>query len=153
GGKFHAHAVLLNEDAFRELGCDPFRVIDGGFQFHSTPAEAMAMDGWRSGALPRAEIHPADPAPDVLNLPADRLAELIDHIERADEKPVVIADRPARVLAVLRGCFALFPPCVRRRAEFDTLSTGASLAQIRYPVVGAFSGDNLKTWSFRRYHR
>src|SRR5207248_3836118 len=46
-----------------------------------------------------------------------------------------------------------FPPCARRKAEFDTLSTGASLAQIRYPFVGAFSADNLKTWSFRRYHR
>jgi hypothetical protein len=153
GGKFHAHAVLLGDEAFREVGCDPFRVIDGGFSFHSTPAEAMAADGWRSGNLPQVEIRPAEPATGTAPLPEDRLVELIDHVERADDRAVVIADRPDRVLALLRGWFAAFPPCARRKAEFDTLSTGSSLAQIRYPFVGAFSTDNLKTWAFRRYHR
>src|SRR5262249_4459190 len=41
GGKFPAHAVLLNEDAFRVLGCDPFRVTHGRVRFRSSPAQAL----------------------------------------------------------------------------------------------------------------
>ena len=153
GGKFHAHAVLLTEDAFRALGSDPFRVIDGGFAFHSTPAEGMALENWRSGQLPVCEIRPATPAADCVRLPPERLIELLDHLDRADEKPVVVADNPERVLALLRGCFAALHPGARRKFEFDTLSTGAARAQIRYTVVGSYSADNLKTWAFRRYHK
>jgi hypothetical protein len=153
GGKFHAHAVLLSEEAFRALGSDPFRVIDGGFAFHSTPAEGMALENWRSGNLPPCEIRPANQSTDCVAVTQERLVELLDHLERADDKPVVVADKPERVLAFLRGCFAAFHSAARRKFEFDTLSTGAALAQIRYSVVGSFSADNLKTWSFRRYHK
>lgn len=153
GGKFHAHALILSDDAFRRLGCHPFRVIDGGFRFHSHPDEAAVGEEWRSGNLPMAEIRPAEPAADSVPLPPERLAELLHHVERDDERPVAITDRPERVLAVLRECFRTFPPCVRQRLEFDTLSTGAFLGHVKYAVVGAYSPESLKTWVFRRYHR
>lgn len=153
GGKFHAHAVLVKEDAFRSLGSNPFRIIDGGFAFHEAPADAMKAGNWRSGSLPTVELAPGEPAADRIALPAERLVELLEHLERTDEKPLVIADRPERMLAALRTCFAELPPSARRKLEFDTLSTGAALAQIRYAAAGAYSATHLKMWSFRRYHQ
>ena len=152
GGKFHAHAVLLSEEAFAALGHDPFAIIDGGFWFHDSPADATAADGWRSGELPPAEIHPAARAGGC-GWPADRLRDLQHHVECGDDKPVVVPAHPDAVLALLRGWFAAFPPATRRRAEFDTLSSGGALAQVRYTVAGAFSADALRGWAFRRYYR
>lgn len=153
GGKFHAHAVLLAEDAFRAVGFNPFRVIDSGFRFHDAPADALTGENWRSGQLPAVELR-ADPTPpETLSVTADLRAELFHHIGQPDDRPIVVADRPDQVLALLREWFAILPPSVRKRVAFDTLSTGASLQETPYAVVGAYSPELLKTWSFRRYHR
>jgi hypothetical protein len=150
GGKFHAHAVLLPDESFRQLGYDPFRVIDGGFTFHNHPDDAG--DLWRTGDLGPAEIRPCEPSADVADLPPKLVAELLAHVERGDDKPVVVAEKPARVLAVLRGLFRAFPPAARARLFFDTLSTGAA-SEARPAVVGAWSPDLLRLWPSRKYHR
>ncbi|MBX9628745.1 MAG: hypothetical protein K2X82_33435 [Gemmataceae bacterium] len=151
GGKFHAHAVLLSNAAFKQLGYDPFRVIDGGFPFHSCPDDAG--DVWKTGELGPAEVRPGEPSADVLDLPAERVRELLAHVGRDDDKPVVVPDKPAKVLAVLRGLFRAAPPSLRVRLSFDTLSGGTALAQVRYAVAGAYSAEVLRLWSFRKYHR
>lgn len=154
GGKFHAHVVVLSDAAFRQLGCNPFRLIDGGFAFHSHPNEAMDEAGrWKSGTLDPVTITPAELGDQTADLPAEQLVLLLNHAERTDMNPVVVAEPPERLLALLRECFRVFPPAARRRLEFDTLSTGAFLAQVKYVVVGAFSVPMLKMWSFRRYHK
>ena len=150
GGKFHAHAVLLPDEAFRALGCDPFRVIDGGFRFHARPEDAG--DHWKTGELPPADICLGERPGDVIGLPAKLVGELLAHVERGDDKPVVVADRPAEVLKLVRGLVRAFPPAARARLTFDTLSTGAP-SEVRPVVVGAFSPDVLRLWSSRKYHR
>src|SRR5262249_61806051 len=95
---------------------------------------------------------PARPSSDTVSVPAARLGELVSHIESGDDKPVVIADRPGQVLAVLRGWFATLPPCLRRKATFDTLAGGGLSGQAKYSPLGADSADYLKTWPSRRYH-
>lgn len=150
GGKFHAHAVLLTEETFRELGCDPFRVIDGGFAFHSHPDDAG--DLWKTGDPGPAELAPVEPSGEVCELPAKLVSELLAHAERGDDKPVVLAEKPARVLAVLRGLFRAFPPAARAKLTFDTLSPGAA-GETRPVVVGAYSPDVLRLWSSKKYHR
>ncbi len=153
GGKFHAHAVLLSRDVFESLGCDPFRIIDGGFPFHSSPAEAQADEAWKTGQLPLAVLPVAPVTPPTHESPGLHFTQWIEHVERNDEKPLVVAESPERVLALLRNSFGALPPCLRATCSFDTLSTGASLGQLRYALVGAFSPDNLRTWASRRYHR
>ncbi|MBX9581926.1 MAG: hypothetical protein K2X87_16600, partial [Gemmataceae bacterium] len=150
GGKFHAHAVLLTDEAFRQLGCDPFRVIDGGFTFHGHPDDAG--DLWKTGDLGLAEIAPGEPSGDEVELPPKLVAELLAHVERGDDKPVVVAEKPARVRAVLRGLFRAFPPSARAKLFFDTLSSGAA-SEARPAVVGAYSADPLRLWPSRKFHR
>lgn len=150
GGKFHAHAVLLPDEAFRDLGCDPFRVIDGGFRFHARPDDAG--DLWQTGDLPPADLGPGDRFGDGAELPPKLVGELLAHAERGDDKPVVVADRPAEVLKLLRGLVRAFPPSARARLTFDTLSTGAP-SEVRPVVAGAYSPDVLRLWSSKKYHR
>lgn len=155
GGKFHAHALLFTETEFARIGNNPFRVIDSGFEFHWRPEDVSDKpgDGWRAGTLPAVEVPVADPPAIVPAIPPMALARLAAHVERDDGRTVVIADKPAAVLQTLRTILLALPPVLRVRAWFDTLSTGASLGQVRYPLVGCPSAAAIRGWAFRKIHQ
>lgn len=148
GGRFHAHVLVFTEHEFAGLGYDPFAVIDGWGRFQRTPSEA---GDWRAGTLDPVEIAAMVEPHGALALPPDRLVELAALLVGDGGKTVVVPAPPHRVLALLRGVFSALPFELRRRAFFDTLSPGDSLAKVWYPLAGGNSPDHVRLWQYRKY--
>ncbi len=152
GGKFHAHAVAFDAAGWAALGDDPFAVIDGGFPFQDNPDQGTQHTGWEKGEPPPVGEWTYREPEDAAAVPPGLLADLMAHVERGFERPVVVAANPAAIRPVLRACFRAFPATVRRKLEYDTLSTGAFPPGVRYAVAGGYGVDHLRTWASRRYH-
>lgn len=155
GGRFHAHALVLEKQEFRRTGSDPFALLDGCTgRWHATPDDSLARGGdWQAGAISAVEIRPgpgtttAEPLP-----PPARESGLLPLVRLLlADRVVAVPAPPARVLALARQLFAWLPPKLRERASFDTLSTGLDLGKTPYWLVGAGSPELLRLWRFRSY--
>jgi len=160
GGRFLAHALVLSDEQFAAIGYDPFRVLGAdpssdasGFAYLTHPRELLPADGGRPEAmLPDAVVAPADyPAPSR-PLAEDMWHKMLVHLVGFQAQTVVVPDHPDTVLAVARAVVRALPPEARKRFAFDTLSSGATLAHEPYALVGGYSMDSLRLWSFRKYH-
>ena len=151
-GRFHAHALVFAVGDFARMANDPFAVIDGWKQFHSTPEDAkQAYPDWKNGELPSLDIAIKPPVEPSGTIPADRLIELAAHLVGDSGKTLVVAELPQTALDGFRTLVRALPPHLRLKAAFDTLSNGEWLAKVFYPLVGSYSKDQLAMWSYRKY--
>ena len=160
-GRFHAHALILDPEEFRRLGCDPFAVFDH-FAFQSSPDAAIESGEWRSGEFPdggeltlAAEPYAdATPMVDVPNNTNDTLPLLIRWLAGPDDpRPMAIPAHPTLMAGWLRNLFRRLPTELREVASFDTLSSGQALGTIAYRFVGGFDLQTVRDWPYRRAYR
>jgi hypothetical protein len=156
-GRFHAHALVLSPEEFAKVGCNPFSLFDT-FRFQDDPTPVIESGSWRRddpfGAEPLAVGPPARPDDDLARSAARMLAVLVRWLDGPeDPRPVALPVRPERVAGLLRALFRLLPPELRRRATFDTLSTGQSLGTLPYRFAGGYDLPTVRDWPYRRAYR
>jgi hypothetical protein len=138
-GRFYTHAFVLGPNEFRKLGNDPFAVLDQ-VTFQSSLEDGEQAGDPAAGTLPTVSLQDCEAIRDGTMLDRDQLAVLLPSLLRAcgREKPVLIgvAGSPSTVLRLARELFAWLPPSLRLACSFDTLSTGRSLTQVPFAIVG-----------------
>jgi hypothetical protein len=138
-GRFYAHAFVLGANEFRKLGNDPFAVLDQ-VTFQSSVEEGEATSDVAAGKLPPVQLSDHGAKRDGSSLDRNQLVALLPSVLRScgGDKPVMIgvAGSPSAVLSVARDVFAWLPPSLRLACSFDTLSTGRSLTQTPFALVG-----------------
>jgi hypothetical protein len=138
GGRFYAHAIILDADDFATIECDPFAVLDG-FRFHDSLEDGQSEGDPSAGILPPASIVPAT-TPSEAVMGRDQLLALLKTVMRicqaADGTMIGLPGSPKVVLRVLRQLFPWLPPSMRCRCSFDTLSTGRSLTACPFTIAG-----------------
>src|SRR5262245_23458666 len=138
-GRFYAHAVVIGANEFRKLGNDPFALLDQ-VTFQSSLEEGEQAGDAGKGTLPAILLGEREAKRDGMTLDRDQLSEVLPSLMRAcgKEKPVFIgvAGTPSQVLRFARDLFAWLPPSLRLACNFDTLSTGRSLTQVPFAIVG-----------------
>src|SRR5262245_30550781 len=139
GGRFYAHAFILDRDDFRTLDNDPFAVLDQ-IKFQSSLEDGKAAGDAAKGIIPVAilEERPAERCPPAVA--ADKLPALIPTLMRTfdKEKPILFGSPapPSKVLVLIRQMFDWLPVSLRTVCTFDTLSSGRSLTPLPYCVTG-----------------
>ena len=161
GGRFHAHALLIDRAEFENAGADPFAVFDSigdGKVFDLRDPLTRGAEEWKGWAvsdtgLPRVELHererkPSELPPTFRPLVVDLVAWLLGGPPaKTVALPVGVADAEA----VVREVHRLLPPSARLGCAFDTLWTGRG----KFPpaVCGAGSAALLQAWAFRQFVR
>src|SRR5262249_53205458 len=112
----------------------------GQVTFQSSLEEGEKAGDPVKGALPSVSLEERAAKRDGSSLDQDRLTGLLPSLLRACGKymPVLIgvAGSPSSVLHLSRDLFAWLPPSLRLACSFDTLSTGRSLTQAPFAIVG-----------------
>jgi hypothetical protein len=138
-GRFYAHSFIVGANEFRKLDNDPFAVLDQ-ITFQSSLEEGEAAGNSATGTLPSVALEERPAKRDGSQLNHEQLVELLPSLLRAcaKEKPVLIgvAGPPSSVLRLARELFVWLPPSLRLACSFDTLSTGRSLTQMPFAIVG-----------------
>ncbi|MCZ2341554.1 MAG: hypothetical protein LC104_07120 [Bacteroidales bacterium] len=155
-GRFHAHALILKDAEFDRFGANPFAIFDR-FTFQNRPDTDNEHKPWQTGELPNAEELPLDAVPsDPAELPdvSNCLPMLARWLEETDDpRPLALPDHPDQVANWLRVLFRHLPPALRRKASFDTLSTGQSLTTLPFRFVGGYDPATVRDWPYRRSYR
>src|SRR5262245_41491287 len=139
GGRFYAHAYILDPDDFRSLDNDPFAVLDQ-VKFQSSLEDGKALGDVAKGVIPVAILdeRPAERCPPAVA--ADKLPALIPTLLRTfdKEKPILFGSPspPSKVLGLIRQMFDWLPLSLRAACSFDTLSSGRALTPLPYCVTG-----------------
>jgi hypothetical protein len=142
-GRFYAHAFVIGANEFRKLCNDPFAVLDQ-VTFQASLEDGEKAGDPAKGTLPPVPLEDRAGHRETPALNQERLAYLLPSLLRAcgKEKPVVIgvAGSPGQVLNLARELFAWLPSTLRLACSIDTLSTGRSLTQAPFAVVGLPAG-------------
>src|SRR5262245_29299813 len=152
-GLFLAHAFVLSDADFQRIHCDPFALLDAEPPFFGSKQQVRERHaGHDADDIPPAtlRVHSTPVRGEFNTALVLEFARFLDEPRAA---PVAVPEEPAVLLTMLRPVFAWLPPQLRRRAAFDTLFTGQSLAPSPFRVVGTYSPDLLSTWSDQRFHQ
>jgi hypothetical protein len=140
-GLYLAHALLLKERDFRDIGCDVFGLFRAA-GFLDRLEDALAQDPERTGRIPSLDVdlgvEPEIPAPAVSK---ELLAGLLTLAARATaarqrRTGLAIAGTGEEVFRFLEWIFSLLPPGWRYACHFDTHFTDASLTDLPYWAIG-----------------
>ena len=140
GGRFYAHALILEPGDFRRIENHPFAVFDQ-VRFQTSVEDGLASGDAEKGAIPplNLEIWTPDRSAPVIKgdkLPGILLPALLKACQR--EKPALIGvpAAPAQVLGLARQLLGWLPPSLRLACSFDTLSSGRNLTQLPFAIAG-----------------
>lgn len=151
GGRYHAHALVIDPDEFRKLDNNPFRLLEGGFPFQSDPDEVdtKAIPGFSKGEI-SAVRHVFDQAPEtpVPSRFEGVFVPLMRGLVTNATLPLLALPCPHDdVVELLCALVQRLPASARTRATFDTLWTGKGNPLVRF--AGAYSGQAFSMWSYR----
>lgn len=139
GGRFYAHALILDADVFRRFDNDPFAILDQ-FEFQGSLDDGKRAGDLAKGAIAEASLDGKPRPQAAATVPTEKLPSLLIALLRAcqGEKPMILGmpASPRQVLGIVRQLLAWLPKSLRARCSFDTLSTGKSLTQLPFSVVG-----------------
>jgi hypothetical protein len=143
-GRYLAHNLVLDPDAFAQIESDPFLVFRQ-FPFITTVAEALEQGNLQTGDIPTVHLdvipeaaHGLDAAKTwgmeelkglaLLALRADRLAD--------DRLAVVCIGEPLEVENTLEATLFAVPTPLRPHCSFDTYFHGCNLVDTYYWALG-----------------
>ncbi len=139
GGRFYAHALILEPPDFRHIDNDPFAVIDQ-VRFQSTIEDGLASGDAAKGTISPLQLEVWTPDRGSPPVPREKLLTMFPALLRACQraKPAMIGvpAAPVQVLAFTRQLIAWLPLSLRLSCSFDTLSNGRNLTQLPFAVAG-----------------
>jgi hypothetical protein len=145
GGRFYTHALVLPEEEFEKAGFNPFAILNGGARFQAQISEGKQEPDWKLGRIAPAELTLTSAPSPSIRLAPEMIAALAAILQQAEAPPVVMAEPPTDLLAVLAALFPWLPPRLRRRAAFDTLAPSPAAAGLSR-FAGVYSPAAFKLW-------
>jgi hypothetical protein len=139
GGRFYAHALILESAEFRKIENDPFAVFDQ-VRFQSSVEDGLASGDAEKGEIPPLSLEVWTPDRSERPVPSEKLPAILPALLKAcqREKPALIGvpAAPGQVLALARQLLAWLPASLRQACSFDTLSSGRNLTQLPFAIAG-----------------
>ena len=152
-GRYLAHSLLFEPEAFKRIESDPFLVFRQ-FPFITTIAQALDAGDWQTGDVPPASFEvtrePAHGIEAAKTWPPQSLKDLAllalraDRLAR-DRLAVAFVGEPAQVESALEAALFAVPSATRPHCSFDTYFHGCNLVDSYYWALGL-----LKSPSNRR---